>query len=384
MISSFQIIEMVRLNISSRLVGDLGFFVYTSDAGCVSAINPRLSYSFGLGYLLNLSLQVGNRNSLSISLAKSIKGVNFNVSNTFNGRDMNPSLSLSKALTENTSCSADFNAGSEKSCSFSVASQYSSNSNYKMRTEVNHNDLEVTLGYSYKLTDKISLKAKETIKISDYSSKIRGLSYPEFGVSMNLSQNFTAGYYIELGTSELKFITKLKSRGFHLRIPLSISKIVSYKNIGVSVLLAFSASFITYFSAVFLKKNRKLIHKENNEKTLLKEKIQDHNEFLVSIQDRVHQIKHEENEKNGLIIIKALYGNVFNTNLNNDESIVVTDVLQYNVQNSKLYLKAGPKTKLSGFFNPYEKKPAFLYVKYRFAGLVKEKVISNEEVLILP
>lgn len=67
---SFQLQELVKLNLSSRLTGDLGYMIYTKGGFGVGTISPRVGCALGNGYVGQIALQVGDRNSATIGLSK--------------------------------------------------------------------------------------------------------------------------------------------------------------------------------------------------------------------------------------------------------------------------------------------------------------------------
>lgn len=101
------------------------------------------------------------------------------------------------------------------------------------------------------------------------------------------------------------------------------------------------------------------------------------------------RILDEEEAKKGLIIVKAIYGNVVtdgsNSNPNNfeDEVIEVTIPLQCLVKDSKLILHESPKSQLPGFFD-ITGKDKMLHIVYNYRQQPHEVTIKDNEVLRIP
>lgn len=71
-ISSFQLQELVKLDLSSRLTGDLGYLIYTKGELGVGTLCPRVACALGNGYVGQIALQAGDRNSLTFGLSKTL------------------------------------------------------------------------------------------------------------------------------------------------------------------------------------------------------------------------------------------------------------------------------------------------------------------------
>ena len=108
----------------------------------------------------------------------------------------------------------------------------------------------------------------------------------------------------------------------------------------------------------------------------------------------------KEIAKNGLVIQKAIYGDIRslkdkniinnndNDNGNDDKPVIdVTINLQAMVVNSTLTCKTGEsKSKLLGFYNPSQRNPSSnqLFLQYTFNNLPFEITLSDDEDILLP
>eukprot|EP01135_Chromosphaera_perkinsii_P009513 Nk52_evm3s1779 gene=Nk52_evmTU3s1779 len=96
-----------------------------------------------------------------------------------------------------------------------------------------------------------------------------------------------------------------------------------------------------------------------------------------------------EEQRNGLIIVQALYGNLSaggrpGRNINQATVIDVTIPIQCLVKDSKLQLHPTSKAGLVGFFDPCLGESKQLMVKYKFRGKMHEVVVEDEEALAAP
>lgn len=69
-LESCQLQQSVKLNLGSRLAGDLGFLVYTQDGKGITNLVPRVFWSLGNDYNASLALQVGDRPAGTFSMIK--------------------------------------------------------------------------------------------------------------------------------------------------------------------------------------------------------------------------------------------------------------------------------------------------------------------------
>ena len=68
--NAFKLQQLVKVNLGSRLAGDLGFLVYTADGFGVTNLTPRLYWSFGEACSAFLSVQLGDRKATTFSVNK--------------------------------------------------------------------------------------------------------------------------------------------------------------------------------------------------------------------------------------------------------------------------------------------------------------------------
>lgn len=123
------------------------------------------------------------------------------------------------------------------------------------------------------------------------------------------------------------------------------------------------------------------------------------------MQATVERIKYEEDKKNGLIIIQALYGkfpedrnlddndddlnggsNSSRSNDSNSDDMVidVTIPLQCLVRDSKLVLYNSSKSELPGFYDPCVGETKKLKIEYKYRNVISKITINDTEAIKLP
>lgn len=106
------------------------------------------------------------------------------------------------------------------------------------------------------------------------------------------------------------------------------------------------------------------------------------------MQETFQRILEVERAKQGLIVVEAWYGKLFD--LQADEQPLqpkVVDVsvpLQCMVVDSKLILHEKTKANIPGFYDPCFGERKYLRVRYEFRGATHEVTIDNSEPLIIP
>ena len=375
----------MKLNLTSRLAGDLGIYVYTSNGGCAALLIPRISWSFGAGFITQLAFQLGDRYSATVSCSKSIGNNSVTVYAVANEEEITPILSISRALSQSTTCRLDIAGGERQACEANITKVFGSRKKVNGGVKITEGTCDLSARYSYRLNSHVYLKASETITVKNYKKEIGVISNPQVGISLRFRSSLRVGYFVEPGPTDLRFIVKLKNAGFGLKIPVSVTRIISKKNIGICCAVAIGASIASYYLYKIITQSSKALDKNTGKAFLLAEKRQDHCDFVSSIQDRVIKIRDDEEATNGLVILKGLYGNVNRRDEEIEGDVIdVTDVLQLLVDKSRLCIPAKSKEKISGFFNPCERIAPVLYIKYKFANTIVEVIAKDKEPVLIP
>lgn len=68
--TSIDLQEMIKLDITSKLSGDLGFLVYTQGGFGLTSFTPRITYNLWNGYSVQMSKQIGDKQSFTFGFTK--------------------------------------------------------------------------------------------------------------------------------------------------------------------------------------------------------------------------------------------------------------------------------------------------------------------------
>ncbi|KAI0226246.1 hypothetical protein L0F63_003850 [Massospora cicadina] len=103
------------------------------------------------------------------------------------------------------------------------------------------------------------------------------------------------------------------------------------------------------------------------------------------LQDAVARRKKQEELKNGLIIVQALYGKLNESYSVSEECVDVSVPLQNLVHESQLYLVGGhSKSQLFGFYDPSFGSKKQLYIRYLFKSQLHAVVVEDKAPVVCP
>ncbi|XP_065219886.1 dnaJ homolog subfamily C member 11 [Planococcus citri] len=126
-------------------------------------------------------------------------------------------------------------------------------------------------------------------------------------------------------------------------------------------------------------------------KNKMEEKRREANAAIELMKAAYERIRREEENRNGLIILNALYGKEADILARNDppgdqerEIIDVVIPLQCLVKNSQLTLHDTSKSQLSGFFDPCVGEDKVLYIQYLYHSHLFETTIKDREGIRIP
>lgn len=374
--------ELVKFEVTSRLTGDLGFFVYTSDDFVMTSLTPRFQYTSSSGYVSQFSFQFGDRRQASLAMSKSIGGTSVTIQGEFD-EILTPSISLYKSLDKTTDVRVDIKGGNNNSCGFDLTKEYNTKNKLHLSSSISPNKFETYIGWSKSIFSKITTKLAVNFEIDHFTSKHRVFHvYPEFSIGVDLSKSASLAYSIEAEPNRLIFATKINKDGISVKIPIVISKVYTNKLFALCCGVALGASFITHLFSRYFFSKRSLDIKDKLSKSKKERQVKDFEDFIVHIRDSAEYSKRAEISVGGLVILNAYYGDI--NSGNQSKCIDVTSILQILVVDSQLILPKESKMKISGFYNPNENHEPMLYVKYSISDLVKEVEIEDNDYLVLP
>lgn len=314
-------------------------------------------------------------------------GVNINFRNDY----VLPGLvgTLAVQLNKNTIGYLTYNAGIQSSLSTIV----------ERTTEKHHMLLNATIGiphcflfssYTRKL-DEYKLKIRLATKVGTFGYSI------EYGMDKKVSKYSTIGATVVFGapsgvTLKLKYVRS--SQSFIFPIHLSedvIPSAIFYAT--VTPIISWLLIKQLILDPMNAEKKRREIEKTKEINRNRMDMKQREAEAAIDLMAAVYnRICREETERNGLIIVNALYGNTEGLSESDDMSqnrshpavIDVTIPLQCLVKEGRLILYDANKSELSGFYDPCIGEDKYLKIEYTHRNIKSVIQIADKEPLKLP
>lgn len=263
-------------------------------------------------------------------------------------------------------------------------------------TEFNYFNLALQLGlphshilfnYTRKMMNQ-ELKLKLIIKVGTFGGVV------EYGAEKKVSKHSNLSFAVSVGVpTGVKLKIRLTRANQVYNFPIHLCEEIIPSPIFYATAVPLVVYIIVKKGIVdpFLKEEKaKRVEKhkqENLNKFIAKRKeAQAAQELMMATYSR---IKNDEENKNGLVIIQAVYGNLM-TDRNErrtDSSNEVMDVtvpIQCLVKDSKMVLHENTKSQLPGFFDPAIGEDKQLHVIYTYRQLPHEVTIQDNESLRLP
>ncbi|CAO3623679.1 unnamed protein product [Cunninghamella blakesleeana] len=262
------------------------------------------------------------------------------------------------------------------------------NGNYSCELQTGIITSHLAADYTHKLDRHVRLRVSGSV------STVGGVT-ASIGSEHKVSTHIKFGMAMECGSPAgvtVKF--KVSRLGQKLVLPIILSSEFDLR-------LTFFGTLIPATLAMAIDQ---LILKPRRQK-LIKEKIQELREMhadvlatrkaeaedaqqLVSAAAQ-RKTKLESDKKDGLVLVKALYGHLEYINEDNEELpegvIDVTIVLQAMVNESRLTIPSGhSKTNICGFYDPCLGEQKKLLVKYRFQNQLHQAIVKDNAALIVP
>lgn len=195
-----------------------------------------------------------------------------------------------------------------------------------------------------------------------------------FGLQMAFGQYLRLGHFIETFANCVYWKFRVKRGTFCLDIPVKLTRLPG-------LLTCFGVCALTYLS----KEAYKLLFTQKN--TEKKDQKKFSQEFLAMAEHKIRKNMEDEDNKGGLVVLQALYGNLkkihqyLETGKEDDEFIDVTLALNFLVDESKLSIPKQSKEGLQGFW--WVCDDACLYVYYKNRGETFKVTLKNEESLVI-
>ncbi|XP_063899992.1 dnaJ homolog subfamily C member 11-like [Zophobas morio] len=247
--------------------------------------------------------------------------------------------------------------------------------------QVARNGLLIAGSYEYVIdkTSKATLQAKfGTGQLSlEYGAEMKFSSYNTFGMRLLigiphgviLKIKFSRAGHVYASAIQLSELPTLEASLFGTFVPLTAAWAIS-KYLINPLLQYTSPAQQEYIKQCLLEKRKEA-------------------EFVVNLMaDAVKKIIEEEERKQGLIIVKALYGDLNSRNIDWGNPycpvIDVTIPLQNLVRNSQLHLSSSSKSGIPGIYDCCPAKPKQMKIQYRFRTQIHQCFVEDNKPLSCP
>ncbi|KAK9888854.1 hypothetical protein WA026_001075 [Henosepilachna vigintioctopunctata] len=245
----------------------------------------------------------------------------------------------------------------------------------------------VTFNYTRKILSQ-ELKLKLLIKIGTFGGLV------EYGAEKKVSKHSNLSFAVAVGVpTGVKLKIKLTRASQVYNFPIHLCEEVIPAPIFYATVVPIVVYTVVKKGVVepFLKeqKARKIEKQKQNNLNKLLERRKEALAAQELMMATYNRIKSDEENKNGLIILKAIYGKLFtDRNIRADEMsheiIDVTVPVQCLVKDSKIVLYENTKSQLPGFFDPAIGEDKLLYIVYTFRQQPHEVTTQDNESLRLP
>ncbi|XP_077533359.1 dnaJ homolog subfamily C member 11 [Haemaphysalis longicornis] len=246
----------------------------------------------------------------------------------------------------------------------------------------------VMVSYTYKFPDEGRLKG--SIKVGTFGAVV------EYGVERKISQHNTVGATMVIGIPTgitLKLRLNRATQSYVFPILLSEEPLPSAIFYGTVTPIVAWYVLQTFVIVPYTRRQKQREAKRSREAnaTKLAERKREAEAAVALMQETYQRIKSTEEARNGVVIIKALYGNFSEEEENSttqatsvQEVVDVTVALQCLVKDSHLILTDASKSNLPGFYDPCLGEPKSLHIRYRFRDLEHEVKLADEEPVRIP
>ncbi|GAB6019049.1 hypothetical protein CHUAL_000676 [Chamberlinius hualienensis] len=242
------------------------------------------------------------------------------------------------------------------------------------------------LSYTRKFEDEFKLRS--SIKVGTF-----GLLF-EYGCEKKVSQHSIVGASMGIGVPvgvTLKIKVNRGNQNYSFPVLLSSELLPSPIFYGTVIPIATYYVVKVFIVSPYLKRQKLRDAEKQKEANASKvaEKKREAESAVNLMQKTYERIVETEEKKNGLVIIKAIYGNLQKSESDSGSStgqevIDVTVQLQCLVKDSKLIIYESSKCQLPGFYDPCVGEEKSLLIKYKFHNLQHEVTITDDQMIRLP
>ncbi|XP_048520604.1 dnaJ homolog subfamily C member 11 [Dendroctonus ponderosae] len=255
--------------------------------------------------------------------------------------------------------------------------------NFSIQVGVPHSFIQ--LQYARKLITQ-ELKLKLAVKFGTFGGVV------EYGAEKRISKHSNLSFSVVCGVpAGVKLKIRLSRANQVYSCPIHLCEEIMPSPVFYATIVPLVVYLVVKKGIVepFLKeeKSKKLEKQKQNNFNKLLEKRKEAMAAQDLMQATYARIKDDEERKNGLVIIKAIYGKIIkdanDVELTNDV-LDVTVPVQCLVKDSKLVIHENSKSDLPGFFDPALGEEKMLHVIYNYHEQPHEVTIRDLESLRLP
>jgi DnaJ homolog subfamily C member 11 len=279
------------------------------------------------------------------------------------------------------------------------------------RVDVRHSEDErswstaVQLGQT-KAEVSASLMRKWSKKLSGSGSSSAWIENASLGFNVQamllyrVSHLSSAGIGFNLGSSGAALCLQYVRHGQKVNLPIRFADQLSTASLSVALLLPAALAYLSkllIFDPISERKQLKKLERLRREREehirQQKEKAESYRQLM---EDKVAQKREEEEGKNGLVIVHAIYGKLPDKSKQPDPAaneaegeqnpfaIDVSIPLQFLVENSQLHLHPQSKAGLIGFYDPCPGEDKHLEVIYLFKNKIHRCITHDLDPLRIP
>lgn len=245
----------------------------------------------------------------------------------------------------------------------------------------------VSLSYTHKFQDDDDSKLRGAIRVGVFSTIL------ECAVEKKITEYSTLGATMLVGIPTGVTLRIKLSRGrqtflFPIHLSDHLSPSAMFYGTAVPFMLYHAMRILVIKPYLQDQKKKDIEKKQEEHSDMLFKKKMEAEAAVHLMQETVQRIIEEETEKNGLIVVKALYGKLDDKSENGfveGKYIDVAVPLQCLVKNSSLLIpEKNSKTGLLGFYDPCLGEEKSLSIRYKFRGKLHHVILGDFEPVKIP
>ncbi|GAB1602234.1 dnaJ homolog subfamily C member 11-like isoform X1 [Argonauta hians] len=244
----------------------------------------------------------------------------------------------------------------------------------------------VSLSYTHKFQDD-DARVRGAVRVGVFSTIV------ECGVEKKITEYSTLGATMLVGVPTGVTLRVKLSRGrqtflfpIHLSDHLMPSAI--FYGTAIPFMLYHAVKILIVKPYLQEQKKRDIEKKQEENSELIHKKKMEAESAVHLMQETVQRVIAEENEKSGLLIVKALYGKLSDKSQDgfvDGKYIDVAVPLQCLIKNSSLLIpEKNTKTGILGFYDPCLGEEKSLYIRYKFRNKLHHITLGDCEPLKIP